>query len=172
MQKTFKMSAQPDFFKQFRRNIFIETGSGYGDGIQMALNAGFNKIYSIELSKLMYNNCLQKFKDNSKVNLIFGNSVEILPLILSSINEPVTFWLDAHCSGGDTVGGATPPLMNELHVIGKHHIKEHTILIDDLRSWGELYVNLLANKILNINPHYRIIFADGSTPDDILIAKI
>ena len=32
-------------------NVFVETGTFYGEGIQVAINAGYEKIISIEIFK-------------------------------------------------------------------------------------------------------------------------
>lgn len=177
------MSVSEGVFKKYLNRIFIETGSCYGDGINQAIDAGFEKIYSIELSELLYHHCCKIFYDNENVILLHGDSSVILSEILSKINEPVTFWLDAHYSGGETVlGDKISPLLEELEAIGKHNIKIHTILIDDLRDWKMdvhgFNVEYLKDKIREINPDYIFVFEDGIitnnflVPNDILVAKI
>ena len=44
------MPSNVDNFKRFKNELFIETGSFYGEGIQQAIDAGFENIISIELS--------------------------------------------------------------------------------------------------------------------------
>jgi hypothetical protein len=57
-------------------------------------------------------------------------------MILSSINEPILFWLDGHYSGGETAKGeANTPILKELEFILRHPIKNHVILIDDARCF-------------------------------------
>ena len=57
--------------------------------------------------------------------------------LLPKISEPITFWLDGHWSAGDTAQGDTnTPLLQELVEISNHHIKNHTILVDDIRQFG------------------------------------
>jgi hypothetical protein len=66
--------------------------------------------------------------------------------------------------------------MRELELIKNHPIKEHTILIDDLREWSRDFPAIgfntedIKKKILEINPNYVFSFADGQTSNDILVA--
>lgn len=164
------MSANFLFFQKYFNNIFIETGSGNGDGIWSAINCGFKEIFSIELSQKLYRYCTNKYQEYKNVHIIYGDSREELSKIIVNINEPITFWLDAHISGGDTVGEDLPPLFEEIEIIGKHHIKSHTILIDDLRCWN--WNNELMSAILKINSCYQFTIEDGLFPQDILTARV
>jgi hypothetical protein len=175
--KTEYMPGNRELFKKYLNPIFIETGSYYGDGIQQALDAGFKRVYSIESSEELYNECIRRFKSIRKVHLILGESQNILSKLLTRINNIATFWLDAH-------NETESPLLKELEVIKQHHIKTHTILIDDLRNWSieknGFDINVLKTAILEINPNYIFSFEDGYIPGsdvigyekDILIAKI
>lgn len=171
------MPADKNLFQKYLNPVFIETGSLVGDGIQNALDTGFKMIYSIELSKALYDICVNRFKDNDNVHLIFGDSSKELSRLLSMIKEPVTFWLDGHYSGGPTaIGDLDSPLMEELEAISNHPIKNHTLIIDDLRCWtisshGFDTMSIM-KKILTINPAYFFIYANGHIENDILIAKI
>jgi hypothetical protein len=171
------MPADKNLFQKYPNPVFIETGSLIGDGIQSALDAGFETIYSIELSSKLYDICIERFKDNDNVHIIFGDSGKELPKLLSMIKEPVTFWLDGHYSGGPTaLGDLDSPLMQELDAIGNHYIKNHTLIIDDLRCWTKDTHGFdtldIMKKILTINPAYFFIYANGHIENDILIAKI
>lgn len=165
------MSASKEIFSKYINPVFVETGSCDGDGIQMALDVGFKTIYSIELAPEHYNHCIERFKHNPNVNLIFGDSRVVLSDLLSQINEPITFWLDAHYYEASVC-----PLWQELHAIGKHFIKTHTLMIDDIRdlvNYGlGLSVEVLKRKILLIDPGYEFTFEDGYTQNDILIARV
>lgn len=48
------MSLRENIFKGFPNKYFIETGTGFGDGVLCAVEAGFQIIYTIELSKELY----------------------------------------------------------------------------------------------------------------------
>jgi hypothetical protein len=167
-----------EVFRSHPNRIFIESGSYRGDGIQNALDAGFEEIYSIELSPHLYHHCCKRFAGNKRVHLYFGDSSNVLSNILDEIDEPVTFWLDGHYSWGDTAkGNSNTPILNELAAIAEHHINTHTILIDDVRQFGAMEFdfideNTILRMLLQINPDYRIYYQDGYQKNDVLVAEI
>jgi hypothetical protein len=167
----YKMSASKKIFSKYLNPVFIETGSCDGDGIQLAIDAGFKTIYSIELAPEHYNHCVERFKHNPNVNLIFGDSRIVLSDLLSNINEPITFWLDAHYYEDSVCA-----LLQEIEAIDRHPIKTHILMIDDIRdlvNYGlGLNVDVLKQKISSINPDYKFTFEDGYIPNDILIARV
>lgn len=164
-------------------DVFVETGTFVGDGIQVAINAGYKKIISIEIEKKFVDMGKLRFSKYPQVNLVLGDSALILGDVIKDINEPITFWLDGHNSGKDTgFGIKCYPLLEELDQIKLHPLKNHTIMIDDVRLWkqfdNELNLDNIVKKILDINPKYSFYTIDGHLvdgkilPDDILIAKI
>ena len=165
-------------FAKYKNNVFIETGSYLGDGIQQALDAGFTRIHSIELSPKYYQHCTRRFAKNKNVTIWFGDSSKLLGSVLNQIQEPVTFWLDGHCSLGNTAKGEMmTPLMRELEIIKNHPIKNHTIIIDDIRCCNTFYFDFLSlksivSKINEINPEYEIIYEDVCEKNDVLVARI
>jgi hypothetical protein len=169
-------------FAKYPNTWLIETGSYFGDGIQSALNAGFTKIRSIELGNKFYNHCKERFKDNPNVELFQGDSAFDLYNIIQDIKEPMTIWLDGHCSAGDTACGKYwSPLIQELEQIKQHSHENnlrHTILADDKRCWLvkqnkiDFDINDIIANILAIDKNYRITYEDGFVPDDIIVAHI
>lgn len=130
-----------ELFARYKNNseIFIETGSYIGDGIQSALNAGFDNIVSIEIAKGQYDFCLDRFKDNNKVKLILGDTRNVLKNVLDEHLKNVKnvfFWLDAHCSGGGTGGeNIVVTLPKELEIATKYITKNNinaVLAIDDV----------------------------------------
>lgn len=172
------MSTRNNLFKKYMNPVFIETGSYVGNGIQEALDANFNEIYSIELSDKYFYMCYQRFRNNKNVHLVKGDSSEVLYDVIKNINENITFWLDGHYSQGDTaLGKVWSPLMMELETIKKHEIKTHTIIIDDLRCWKispqyNFCVDDIIKKLYEINNNYKLIYEEGYIKNDILVAKI
>jgi len=174
------MTANTETFKKYKtNNIFIETGSYIGDGINQAIEAGYNKIISIELGHQLYEGCVKRFKDNDIVSLFQGDSSDVLNLILKDINSPATFWLDGHWSGGITARGKLiSPIMQELDIIKNHTINTHTILIDDMRCWQHEWKDFsfgkdeIEQKVKQINDKYIIEYVDGHIPNDILVAYV
>ena len=171
------MPSKTENFSKYPNGIFIETGSFLGDGIQQALNAGFNKVISIELSDKYFEISKNRFANNPNVEIVKGDSFKVLPDVLKDIDEPVTFWLDGHHSCGDTaLGDHWAPLMQELDVIKEHPIKTHTILIDDMRCWElpnevhGFYKDDIFKKLSELNPDYQLTYEDGLQENDILVA--
>ena len=169
------MGLRENSFKKYPNEYFIETGSYFGGGILLAIEAKFKNIISIELSEKYYNICKGNFKQHNNVHLYLGSSEKVLKDVMGDIDKPITFWLDGHYSGGDTGRGELiSPLMLELEVIGNHPIKNHTILIDDLRLWKKSDVGFdvedIINKLKNMNPLYTIDYIHGHVDNDVLVA--
>jgi len=115
---------------------YIETGAYLGSGIK-SVKKNYNNIHSIELSPKWYNHNLEQFKDDSNVNMYLGDSKKVLPELLSKIDEPVTIFLDAHYSGGNTAFGEEEvPLLYELEILKKRKHND-IIIIDDCRLLGK-----------------------------------
>lgn len=165
---------------KYKNNIFIETGTLHGDGVKLALDCGFSKIYSIEIDDDLVEFNLRQFHDQQdRIQIIHGDSFEVLKTLLKTINEPATFWLDGHWDSGP-LGMYNCPLLHELDVIYQHHIKSHSLLIDDRRlfgdsnhHWGrEVTEEAILSKIKQINPLYYISYENGVIPNDIIGAKL
>jgi hypothetical protein len=127
-----------EYARRFSTDILIETGTYEGDMVA-SMRDHFSQIFSIELSHDLYQKAKLRFAKYSHICILHGDSSEILPQILSSINKPCLFWLDAHYSGGITVrGDIDTPIISELKRILSHSIKNHVILIDDAREFTGL----------------------------------
>lgn len=90
------------FKKSNKKSFFVETGCYIGDGIADALSAGYENIISIEISEHYQKICLERFKNNQNVNIIIGDSCEVLYNTIKNIDKPITFWLDGHFSRANT----------------------------------------------------------------------
>lgn len=178
------MPSSLDLFKKYLSDYFVETGSYIGDGVQFAIEAGFKAIYSIELADKYRDICTNRFKDNDSVTIIKGDSGVMLHDAIKDLDSRITFWLDGHHSCGDTgLGCAWTPLMHELDLIKKHHIKNHIIMIDDMVCWEKenpvigFGIKEIQEKILSINPKYSFEYQSGYWDKKycekyVLIAKI
>jgi SAM-dependent methyltransferase len=169
-----------ELFKRHPNTVFIETGTALGRGVKAALKAGFAKIYSIEENQALYDYNQAQFASNEAVTILHGQSLTVLPQILSNLQTPVTFWLDAHRTGGGLDGGGTPyPLLSELGLLQGHPIRRHTLLIDDRRLFETEFgirEEQVRQAIAAIDPQYCFETAH-STPakvaygqNDILVA--
>ena len=172
-----------EVLEKYKSRIFIETGTGAGEGIQIALDAGFERVYSIESNPDVFKKACERYKDNPKVVMCFGDSGSVLPELLNSINELCTFWLDAHWSTGEAEpleGVSKCPILEDLRAIARHKIRSHIIMIDDMRyfknggiaQWYNIKLGDIMEVIMNINPEYFIAFEDGHVHEDILVAEV
>jgi hypothetical protein len=164
------------FLAAYRNQVFIETGSHRGDGIQAALDAGFKCIYSTEISPVDYGWCQCRFeKQRTKVHLFNCDSRQFFRELLPGVTTRCTFWLDAHACGSGGGDAEDCPLIEELLLISLHEIKEHTILIDDVRLFGSELPAIKEVKMAldRINPGYEIFFVNSSEYiEDILVARL
>lgn len=163
-------------------DVFIETGTHTGKTTQLAFDVGFKKIYTVELSNYFYNLAVNRFESNANIICVLGDSSEKLGEILGDVDTRAVFWLDGHWSMGNTAkGNNAVPILEELEVIKKHYVKDHIILIDDIRlmgdleepikEWGNISVETVKNKCLEINSNYKFSFEDGHVKNDILVVK-
>jgi len=164
--------------KKYLNPIFVETGTQNGDGVDLALKAGFETIYSIEVKQSLYLKCVERFKDNKNVKLFCGDSIEVLPKILKELKQGVTFWLDAHINGRKdrVLGKYSCPIIQELDLILPFPFKK-TILIDDVRLfrkhrgiWGRIGEEDLIKKI-NWNGQFKIEYANGYVAGDVMVVS-
>jgi len=131
-------------------DIFIETGTYRGGSVDLAIECNFKKIYTIDIStqhKLYCENKFESYIKSKQIELLFGDTIEVLPDIVNKLTEPVLFWLDSHFDGHSNVRGKFDcPVLQEL---------------EDLQK-----------KLHEINPNYTFVYEDGFTKHDILVAKI
>lgn len=172
-----------DLLKRHMSKTFIETGTARGEGVLVALEAGFEQIITIEVNPQVFMDACKRFADEDRVTTILGDSGKVLPDILTGITEPATFWLDAHWSTGENNLGPSVskcPILYELRAIGLHPVKNHILMVDDIRyfragglpQWEMVNLGDIMQVILDINPDYRIAFEDGFQANDVLVAKV
>jgi hypothetical protein len=174
--------------KKYINPIFIETGTGLaGLGVKKALEAGFEKIYSIEICESIHLDACHAFADeirSGQVELILGDSITALPALLDTIDKPCTFWLDSHIDGPQSAGLSHKkcPLYDELYTISKHYVDGHIIMIDDRRlfydnetrdnpnGWGaSILETAIVDQIKNINKNYSIVYENGFIDKDVIV---
>lgn len=147
--------------------ILVETGTYQGDMI-LAQKDSFEKIYSIELSPDLFEKAKQRFRKYDHINLLQGNSGELIAKVLSQLTEPAIFWLDGHYSGGVTAKiEKYTPIREELHNLFANNQLQHIILIDDARGFtgdhGYPRMEELETMIKKNLPGYRF-----NVEDDII----
>lgn len=162
---------------RYLNGIFVETGTFLGDGTAAALEAGFQKVYTIEIHPDRYRDSCRRFQGDQRVELFEGSSSRRLQEVLAKIDQPATFWLDSHTCGAPFTGGDwETPLIGELRMLALHAIKTHTILIDDLHLCEFELPGMpeLLMRLKRINPDYNVYTTQSADPSlglDILVAE-
>ena len=171
------MSMHPDknYFKEFKGdcNCWIETGTCYGDGITLAIQAGFTDIHSIDIVNVIP----EWYKHELKYNTYIGDSAEVLSKILPGLKDKkIMFWLDAHSmlTEGEE---ENYPLKREIDAIRKSGITDATILIDDLLYMTNpiltrLSFDELKYSIQEINWSYKFKLLSNPFVKNILLAYL
>lgn len=172
----------PEGFERFPNYYFVETGTYRREGILLALRAGFPEIHSVEIDAHFVKEAKKRFINQSNVYIHEGDSGLVLWDVIKDLDKPITFWLDGHNGFPDPNSSAKNcPLMEELDQIKQHHIKTHTIIINDMHCCETLLFDFLTQeqimqKILEINPNYVIEFVPGGGigeyPVNIMVARV
>lgn len=173
--------------KNYPNPVLVETGTYFGDGVEAAKRAGFGKIISIEVSKIICEEVQKRFAKDNNITILCGDSSLILWSVIKDIKERITFILDAHDLGfGEDTrenrnGLECWPLVKELNIIACHPRKDHIIIIDDVSYFEHNFgtsieeIKLLLHKI---NPDYQIHFIPGIVdggaivPEEVMIVEI
>jgi hypothetical protein len=131
-----KQAAIRQLAERHGTRTLVETGTFRGDMIE-AMKSRFDRLYSIELNEEFYRTAKTRFANDSRIEIMHGDSGEKLKEIMPRLTGPALFWLDGHYSGGDTAKGSlVTPIMAELdHILDAADLG-HVILIDDARLFG------------------------------------
>ena len=125
-----------EYAKRYRLRVLVETGTFYGDMVE-AMKADFDRIFSIELNRDLYEKAMLRFEGVDNIELIHGGSGIELQSIMNKINQATLFWLDGHYSAGVTAKGEIDtPIYEELRHILNGPERRHIIIVDDARCFG------------------------------------
>lgn len=183
------MPLPPGLLKDLRgdRRVFLETGMHRGDGIQRALDAGFERIYSCDRSAFALGWCSHRFLEKrDMVNLHLQDSREFLREMKNIVGtDSAVIWLDAHyCGGnGEVVGWGgiddagheeDHPILQEIRILRTYETRSNMVLVDDVRMMGQggwPQLDDVRGELSGLNPDYQLWYADGlEHAHDILIA--
>lgn len=139
-----------NFIQKYNSNVFIETGTWTGDGVDYASSFNFEKLFSVELVEDLFLKAEKRFINNNKIKIINDNSCDGIKYILGNFvrkDDKVIFWLDAHlpqyyCNDVDDRYEVNTkiliPLEEEIKIIkNSKNIANDIFLIDDLRIYEE-----------------------------------
>lgn len=158
---------------------FLETGTSNCAGVETARHIDYERIYTIDVDRLCWFDAVGRYHEVSRITPLCGDSSFWLRALVSILDKPTTFWLDAHDDGGPC-GMKRCPIIDELYHIGVSGISGHVILIDDRRCFGSpdgwapnITEAQVREAILQINPNYQIAIADSlQFPQDIIVARL
>jgi hypothetical protein len=149
----------------FNANVtdnYIETGTGGGGTLSIALQCGFKYHASVEPYEPMYNQCLEKFKNNldsGVLKLYHGHSEKLLGEMLSGVEGKHTFFLDAHPNmPPERFDIGSQPIVKEINIIKEQPRNDHTIIVDDVNHFHCMGTNFeeVIKLLYSINPKYYI----------------
>lgn len=176
----FSSHLTPEYLQKYGNgNVFIETGTYLGETVKLVLKQPqYTQIHSIELNQKFFNDAVEMFKDEPRVTIWLGDSIDTFPEMFKDMKETATFWLDAHASGPIGAGrSGGSPVLDELRRIQMHPINYHTIFIDDRRLFGSEEWSGVTEEdaialLKEINPDYNIYYLEGHQPEDIICASV
>ena len=123
--------------RAFDAKEFVETGTFKGD-MTWSLMPLFGKLVTIEVQPDLARLARQRFGRHPKVEVIEGDSLDVLAAVCGALHGPALFYLDGHDSGGITGSGKKPcPVMDELEVILGTIKVPLRVVIDDARLFGD-----------------------------------
>lgn len=146
-------------------STFIETGTYHGNTVY-GLSNFFEKIYTVEYSKEIYNN-LMKRKNPPNIEFYNSDSNAFLKKILPDLNDKtkdyeLLFFLDAHWAGISTgFFEKDCPLLDELNTIKDIYKKKKLVIIDDYNKFG-----VIKSKEHHKNEEHKRIFGPNGKIED------
>lgn len=117
------------------------------------------------MSDVLFNRCLDRFCNKAQYNnvhLYHGDSGVLLPVILSVLDEPCIYFLDAHYSAGLTAkGNKSSALEDEMKTIISRLPKYNdVVLVDDTYDLadtnGYLSTATIRKMVLEAKPDYVV----------------
>ena len=118
----------------FGIKTLVETGTQAGATLAATLPY-FDRLYSIEIYEPAVLAARKRFAGDPKVTIVHGDSATALPALVTTIAEPILFWLDGHYSGkGTGMGDDHSPIVAEIgHILKLRPPGRDAIIIDDAR---------------------------------------
>jgi hypothetical protein len=136
-----------EYITNYNLKNYVETGTGVGECLSYVLQLPFENYHSIEIFNDLYQQAVDKFQPHENCKIHLGNSFDVVPSILPSLDGPILFFLDAHFPGSDfgfnnydneQDYNLRLPLEKELEVIKNNRdISKDVFIIDDLRIYED-----------------------------------
>lgn len=134
------MPLPKDVLMKYRNDVFVETGTLNGEAVRLALECGFQAVYTVDIDDIRIASLRPAMK-GAPVTLYAGSSASVLPVILPKIKGRITFWLDAH-PPGNVLTLENTPVKGELEAISAYMTTlplnmYPTIMLDDMRLFTQ-----------------------------------
>jgi hypothetical protein len=127
-------------FRERGHRVFVESGTYLGGTVEFLLaRTPAERLISVEIEPALYEAARARFAAEPRVELHHGDAVELIPRIVSELDQPPLVWLDGHFTGGvnEAPFGEVEPAPTILGKLGETGVPEgSTILVDDLRLFG------------------------------------
>ncbi len=131
-----KQALVRDYAERWGLTVLVESGTYLGEMVR-ATGDLFDSVYTIELGELLYEQAVRTFAEHPHVHCLHGDSAQVLPDVLSSLDHAAVLWLDGHWSEGNTaLGDRETPIVAELGD-ALSRPERHVILIDDARCFAD-----------------------------------
>lgn len=139
-----------EYAQLYGLRVLVETGTYYGEMVA-AMKNRFDAIYSVEFDAELARRAQKKFARWPHIHIRLGDSQQVVPELLRSLDQPALFWLDAGYYGWSGLQGDKQRLTTELEAILSHRIPKHVVLMDDARGLngqnGALTVEELRQRV-------------------------
>ena len=122
-----------EYAQRYGLRALVETGTYYGEMVA-AMRKRFDRIYSVEFDSALAQRAQKKFSRWPHIRILEGDSQQVVPELLQSLDQTALFWLDAGYYGWAGLQGNRQRLTSELEAVLDHRIRNHVILMDDARG--------------------------------------
>jgi hypothetical protein len=148
---------------------FVETGTYHADTTLMAAKH-YDHVYTTEIVDKLFTDSKKRAEDEHVTNIdfLFGDSVELLDIIMPKIKDGAVFFLDAHQSGSDTSYNKKQlvPLLEELKKIFSYELGPSVFILDDLRFWKDQSITAHDWAHISTPNVIRLFVENGKEVDD------
>lgn len=152
-----------------RGDVFVETGTRWGDTVALAIELGARKVYSCESNPDRLARAKSRIGPEAGASLFHERSRPFLERLLPTLEDGAVFWLDAHT-------GTECSVVGELEVLKRHADRVRVLLVDDMAhfrngTWG-ISAGTVFDLVSAVNPRFVVSLEDGYHPYDILAARV
>jgi hypothetical protein len=122
----------------FRFAAAVETGT-YNGQSTLLLERLTGKVHTVESDPDLFRQAHETLKFHLGIQVLHGESAEVLPRILAQLSQGALFWLDAHWFPSvPDLNNSQCPVLQELAILASWPwIQESCVLVDDAHMFSE-----------------------------------